>query len=826
MNSVMRWAGVMGCCALTQLAGAAPGGTPLLKQALDGPMKDASEIVFCTRSRYDDGHWYANIGYYCDDQNKKAYAGNGKPDDGKLCKLDLRSSAMTVLLDAKGGSVRDPQVHYDGKKILFSYRPSGSDFYHLYEIGVDGSGLRQLTEGAFDDFEPTYLPDGDIVFVSTRCKRWVNCWYTQVATLHRCDADGKNIERLSANTEHDNTPWVLPDGRLMYMRWEYVDRSQVEYHGLWTMNPDGTDQNIYFGNQYSWIVMLDAKPVPGTPEVVLSFSPGHGHNEHAGPVTIISAKKGPDDQSVPVKLGKGEMMRDPFPLTANLFMAATGPKIVLLDRSDTKQTIFTNAAGVAVHEPRPIVAHAREAIIPRRTNPKSETGKFILSDVYQSRNMPGVQRGEIKKLLILESLAKPVNFSGGMDLTSWCGSFTIERVLGTVPVEADGSAYFEAPAGRQLFFVALDEHDMSVKRMQSWTSVMPGETMSCVGCHEHRTGSPEVARGQPLAFARGPSRIEKFDGQCDVADFNRDIQPILDRNCVSCHNPQKYDGGLTLAGDIGPHWSISYFSLLAHRLVVDGRNGLGNQPPRTIGSGASSIFKYLDGSHYDAKLTPQEWRTLWMWTEAGATYVASYAALRNTAQQEECDKAYGIVFGGASASLKKRCDACHEIGGETKTKCERPLPLSGEWWRGDVKRSAGRPTASYERIVTTNDLNARFSANVLINLSRPEMSPLLRAPLAKSAGGWEKCGAVFRDANDPDYKAILAAMQRAHDVVCAEPRWGMPGFKPNAQYVREMKRFGILPEAFDRTKDPVDVFEIDRRYWESLWLKPVETAAR
>ncbi len=813
----------LACLVLASVAAAnAIGATTnndLLARALAGPLKDSPEIVFCTRSRYDDPHWYANIGYYCDDANHKAYAGNGKPDAGRLCKLDLRSGAVTNLLDAQGGSIRDPQVHYDAKKILFSLRPAGTDFYHLHEINVDGSGLRQLTDGPWDDFEPTYLPDGDIVFVSTRCKRWVNCWYTQVATMHRCDADGKNIVRISANTEHDNTPWVLPDGRLLYMRWEYVDRSQVEYHGLWTMNPDGTDQNIYFGNMYSWTVMLDAKPVPGTRSIVACFSPGHGHNEHAGPITIVSNLKGPDDQTVPQKLAKGAMMRDPYSLATNLFMAAREAQIVLLDTKDHVEAVFKNPDGIAVHEPRPIRPRPREPVIPRRTLADKTTGKYFLADVYRGRKMDGVQRGEIKKLLVLESLPKPVNFSGGMDLTSWCGAFTLERVLGTVPVEADGSAYFEAPATRQLFFVGLDDHDLSVKRMQSWTSVMPGETMSCVGCHELRSGGPAVAGGQPLALRRDPSRIESFAGQPDVLDFNRDVQPILDRHCVSCHGPEKYAGGLTLAGDLGSSWSISYFSLLAHRLVVDGRNGLGNQPPRTIGSSASPLLNYGDGKHHDAKFSAQEWRTLWMWIEAGAPYAGSYAGLRNTAQQEENGKAYA-VFALAGAQLHKRCAQCHEVGAATTNECVRPLPMSEKLWRGDEKKSAGRPTASYERIVATNDPIARYDASVLLNMTRPEFSPLLQAPLAKAGGGWEKCGAIFHDKNDPDYQAILAAFHHVQKVSLLETRWGMPGFKPNEQYIREMKRFGVLPENFDRTKDPLDVFKTDQAYWQSLWYKP------
>jgi len=235
----------------------------LLAPALSGPLADVQDVVFAVREFGHDGHWYANFGYYCPDPNRKAYGASGK-----LCRLNLRTGRITVLLDDALGSVRDPQVHYDGKKILFSYRKGGTDYYNLYEIDADGSGLRRLTDVPFDDIEPTYLPDGGIVFVSSRCKRWVNCWLTQVAVVYQCDGDGRNARILSANIEQDNTPWPMPDGRVLYTRWEYVDRNQLGYHHLWTSNPDGTGISVFFGNMHAGTVMIDAKPIPGTNKVV------------------------------------------------------------------------------------------------------------------------------------------------------------------------------------------------------------------------------------------------------------------------------------------------------------------------------------------------------------------------------------------------------------------------------------------------------------------------------------------------------------------------------------------------------------------------------
>ena len=210
---------ILGLCCMLESHAFAAGrpiaekGQSVLSAALAGPMKHVDEIVFAVRLPYDDPHWYANIGYYCDDEHRKAYAGNGKPDVGKLCKLNVRTGEVTVLVDAQGGSIRDPQVHYDGRRILFSYRESGTDYYHLYEIDVDGTGLRQITSGEFDDYEPSYLPDGRIVFISTRCRCWVNCWMTQVGVIYRCDAfDASNdeIDVFQADQAYWKSLWHEP----------------------------------------------------------------------------------------------------------------------------------------------------------------------------------------------------------------------------------------------------------------------------------------------------------------------------------------------------------------------------------------------------------------------------------------------------------------------------------------------------------------------------------------------------------------------------------------------------------------------------------------
>ena len=774
------------------------------------------EIVFAVRKPGQDGHWYANFGYYGPDENRVAYL-----PGGRLCKLDLATGKVVVLIDDPEGGVRDPVVNHDATRIIFSWRKGGGRFHHLYECGLDGANLRQLTDGPWDDIEPCILPEGDIVFVSTRCKRWVNCWLTQVATLHRCKADGSGIHPISANIEHDNTPWPLPDGRILFQRWEYIDRSQVSFHHLWTANPDGTNPMPYFGNQSPGTLIIDAKPIPGTDEVVALFSPGHGQKEHAGRIVVLHPQLGPDDaRAARVILGDSSM-RDPWPFSRDDFLAARRGEILSIDaKGKTKKVHSLSAgdikAGYWIHEPRPVLARPREAVIPTRTDPSKPTGKLILGNILEGRNMAGVAPGEIRKLLILESLPKPINYTGGMDPLTYGGSFTLERVVGTVPVERDGSAYFELPAQRSFLFVALDEKDLAVKRMRSFVSVQPGETTSCVGCHEQRTNTmlpPDAL----MALSRPASIIAPEPGVPEVFDFPRDIQPILDKACVDCHGYEKtprggpYAGKLILTGDRGPMFSHSYFMLTVARLFSDGRNKAeGNSPPRSLGSSASRLLKFVDGSHYGASITPEELRTLRLWIDAAATYPGTYAALGTGSiggyvenRQTNTDKDWPTTLAGADV-MKQRCLSCHGGSGAS------PLPLSLSDERG---HSFWQP-----RIPDATQVTSR---HLVFNLTRPEKSLLLLAPLAREGGGYQLCRAsgaatpVFPSTVDPGYQTLLAMVNAGKRNLETITRFDMPDFKPHPAYLREMKRYGILPPSAEAgTFDP---YAADRKYWESLW---------
>ena len=793
-----------------------PGSQAILDAALKGPLAGCQEIVFAQRVSGRD-HWYGNFGHYCETESPYTNGALTKEGDmryafgngGRLCRLNLKTGQLKVLLDDPAGGVRDPDVHYDGRKILFSYRRAGTKTYHLYEIGADGTNLRQLTDGPDNDIEPIYTPDGGIVFCSSRCHRFVPCWRTQVATLYRCEADGRQIRMLSNNSEHENTPWMLPDGRILYMRWEYVDRHMMLYHHLWTIKPDGTGVMVFFGNQHPGGVMIDAKPIPGTDKVVASFSPDHGRVEHEGIVTIVDPSRGPDDMSMAHKIGK-RSFRDPYPLSAEYFLVADKAGLHLLTSQGQVETIYRPEIPGGrwdCHEPRPLRPRPREPVITSQFDPQESMGRLVLSDVYKGRNMEGVRPGEIKRLLVMEQLPRPGSFSNGQEPLTMGGTFLIERILGTVPVEADGSAYFEVPALRNLFFVALDENDLSVKRMQSSVTVQPGETTSCVGCHEQRVQAPHSRPATLAAVRREPSRLARFENVPDVLDFPRDIQPILNRHCVKCHNADRRDGEVDLSGDRTPYYTTAYWTMFSHGLVVDGRNSAGNRPPRKIGSSASRLMKLIDGSHYDARPSDRERTLVRLWIESGAVYPGTYGALGSGI--------HPVKF--PEPAMRRRCASCHQA-------TEAPYRNAK---RGAVnfqfgKRGPPQPllTDIYDIILIRHlayfQLGEAPLHQELCNLDRPDKSLMLRAPLGRKAGGMQLCGqAVFEDRSDPDYREIHEAIQDAARRLRENKRFDMPGFRPNRFYIREMQSFAVLPKEL-APDAPVDTYAADRAYWRTF----------
>lgn len=842
----------------------------------------SEEVIFAVRKPATDPHWYANFGYYADNACRYPFPlGSG----GGIYAYNVVTKKIRTIIEDPHGNFRDPQVHYDGKRILFSYLPAGKYHFSLFVINADGTGLKQLTgigedqplklpEGVtpstsdefrtsaaplgnsrdfappgWDDYEPTWLPDDSIIFCSTRSKRYVGCWLTHVGTLYRLYPDG-SIRELSCNVEQDNTPWVLSNGQIIYMRWEYVDRSQVHYHHLWTMGQDGTRQMVIYGNLTPGTSMLGPKPIPDSEggKIVCTFSPWHGYPEHYGYVTVVDPRMGPDAKEGFKTISKSRHFSDPWAFSEEHFMAASYDRLVLLDDCGREATLYQLPEdkikdGFWIGEPRPLAAHDREPLLSDSTNPKESEGTIAMANVYHGRKMGDVKPGTVKNLLVYETLPKPIHYSGGMDYMSFYGTFTLERLLGSVPVSEDGSAYFRVPANRPIFFLAMDENGHCIKRMHSFTSVLPGEKLSCVGCHEERTetaGADEKNRLLRL-METSPVEIAPVEGVPEVFSFTRDIQPILDKHCLECHNPDREEGGFNISGHWTPMYTIGYAQMSWRQLFGDNRNRpLSNFNPYEIGTGSSRLLKLIEEKHGGVDMPESEQKIIRMWIDAGANYTGTYAAegsggvgyyLQNEPVRNEKDWPETKAM---QETIARRCDGCHT-----------PVDTSKDFGTYTIYQDNYNPRNPREAKDTfiPHDLsqsNGRFCRFEIFDLSYPELSKAVRAPLSKDAGGLGVCEGksgkpVFESTDDPDYKTILAGIERGRRYIIEEdnrPEMLTPSpnngvdcpqkFVPRWAYLREMIRYGLLPVDADPNAS-YDPYQLDEKYWRSLWYTPASS---
>ncbi len=437
--------------------------------------------------------------------------------------------------------------------------------------------------------------------------------------------------------------------------------------------------------------------------------------------------------------------------------------------------------------PRPVLPRQREPLLPDRVDFSQDTGTMILADVTTGRHMNGVAKGEIMELLVLEELPKPVslNWSPSRYRTrqvSEKGSLLLHRVLGTVPVASDGSASFQVPAGRALFFVARDAQGMAVKRMQSFISVMPGETIGCVGCHEHRTQPPHETSA--LQATQGPpSRITPLPElpESGLIDFPRDIQPILNRHCVSCHNPNKRAGGIRLDGARTPRWTYGYASLVAtNQTGLTGKHyhqaQYGGMLPRSLGSPVSGLLQKVRGAHHQVRVSDAEFRLLQAWVDSSACFAGTYAAL---AMPEPAYPRFHRNHNPGNI-IARNCVDCHE-----DKAFRRFGPFCNDLW---------------------------------VDLEQPERSHLLLACLSEAAGGLGTCDGAFSRRSDSGWQELLGYTRQVAESV-QQPAYWQDGFIPADCYPRELKRYGALDPAW-QVGDPVDWFAVDERYFRLFHPRP------
>ncbi len=519
------------------------------------------------------GSHYAYTEGQSDAQNERHFE-----PGAALCLLELENGAARVrtLLNDPAGVIRDPDTSCDGRRILFSWKKSlDADDYHLYEMNADDGQIRQLTAGlGFADYEGAYLPDGDIVFNSTRCVQTVDCWWTEVSNLFTCDRDGRYLRQLSFDQVHTNFPTVAHDGRVIYTRWDYQDRGQIYPQGLFQMNPDGTGQAELYGNN-SWFptAILHARVIPGTHKIVGIFS-GH-HTMQKGWLGILDPSRGRQENQgaqliAPIRVTpavrvdaygqSGDQYQYPYPLSETEFLVSFQPEgatrfSIYWMSIDGRRELLVADEAISCNQPIPLATRPTPRVRPKLVDYRREFSTIYLHDICRGPGLAGVDPAAVKSLRViaLEFRAAGIgsnlnNGPAGGALASTPisieGAWDVKKVLGTATVHADGSACFIVPARTPLYFQALDEKGQMIQSMRSWVTLQPGETASCVGCHEHKNTAPPVTR-LSQALAAGPQPLVPIDGPPRGFSFIREIQPILDQYCVRCHfvdEPPRYVG--------------------------------------------------------------------------------------------------------------------------------------------------------------------------------------------------------------------------------------------------------------------------------------------
>ncbi len=585
------------------------------------------------------------------------------------------------------GSFWRPDLSYDADKVLFCFKPHNEKSFHLYEIDVDGTGLRQLTHGPYDDLDPIYLPDDrNVIFSTTRSHTYVRCMPpTSAFVLARVRRDGSGIYFVSVNNEPDYTPSVMNDGRILHTRWEYTDKPLWRAQKLWTVNPDGTQVSMFWGNQSVWPdLMKDARSIPGSRRVM--FTGSAHHDWFSGSVGIVDPDRGlnfphglakvtadvpwPECGNGPVDpvespayhaSGAYRAYYSPYPLSETDFLVSANRNgrfvLYLMDTQGNRELVYEGAHHVLHAQPlrprpRPPVIEDRVDWPSREERDRPRDGVLFSSSVYQGAS-PEL-RGQARYLRVFSIDHKTYTYwykrpyiSTG-PVVSAVQSEGVKRLLGTVPIRADGSVSFHAPAGVPLHFQLLDERQRALQTMRSFVGVMPGEYRGCQGCHEAHSRASESSRG--LALTREPERIAPPPWGEDTVSYPRYVQAVLDRYCGKCHQgegearkvldlterpsqPVFTEPYLTLIGR--PSWGEPYrppekpapgFGI-AGCLLVEGYGTVDPKayvtpPPMTALSYRSRLVEIASsGKHHDVKVDPESLLRLIVWVDAMCPYM-------------------------------------------------------------------------------------------------------------------------------------------------------------------------------------------------------------
>ncbi len=632
---------------------------------------------------------------------------------GNLCVLSpvSPSGKVTCLVpELPNGVFGRFDLSFDATKIVFCHAKD-EGLFRIYEIDIDpntgrrtGTKLRQFTfsgdreaetieqfGGSFcgkgyDDIDPIYLPGGNIMFASTRSERSVLCFPATVTTLHLMDADGKNIRCISRGQVNEVNPCLLDDGRVIYMRWEYVDKGFGNAQSLWLIRPDGSgSDHVHKNNLVRPGAMTNACSIPGSQKII-TIAAGH-HGGMAGPVVLVDNRRNRRNAQgltnitpelsypglFPMK-ATGGPFREPYPFSEKFYLVSHHPLGVEYEKGAEYGIYTLDAWGnrAELYRDPNLSCHQPTPLRPRRTPPQVasvadtdgvDTRKakmeglatMFLVDVYQG--LTGVERGRVKYIRVMDALnlgwydtwraGKQGDAGGGQQASavSLGGDVAIKKVHGLATVHEDGSAFFTVPANENIYFQALDENFMELQRMRTFINLMPGENRSCVGCHEVRRKSPNLKRANPMALNYPVEKLYPQPGDTGprMVHYNRDVQSILDKHCIGCHGNDKPKAELTLTGDLTTHFSRSYENLSKKNLVSYlhtsgfGSSHVPAEPPLSFGSHRSKMVERIQKAPCRANITREEFIRIVTWIDANAPFYGTHQGRKNLKWKDDPD---------------------------------------------------------------------------------------------------------------------------------------------------------------------------------------------
>jgi formylglycine-generating enzyme required for sulfatase activity len=562
--------------------------------------------------------------------------------------------------------VGDVDLHWDADRMLFSM-PGANGRWQVHEMRADGTGLRELpliAESDVDNYDACYLPDGRVLFTSTAPFVGVPCvkGSSHVSNVYLFDEKARSIRRLTFEQDHDWCPTVMPNGRVLYLRWEYTDIPHYVSRILFHMNPDGTEQIAYYGSNSYWPnAMFYARPCPGSSSRFAAIVGGHHDVARMGELVLFDVAKGRREadgvvQRIPGRGKKVEpVIRDglvgrswpkflhPWPLSDSYFIVSAKPTsksawgVYLVDVFDN-MVLLKEEPGCALLEPVPLKRTPRPRVVPDRADPAKKDATVSITDVYTGDGLKGVPRGAVKRLRLLSYHFAYHGVGGQINRVGLDGPWDVRRIIGTVPVEPDGSACFRVPANTPIAFQPLDSGGRALQLMRSWVTAMPGEVLSCVGCHEGQNAAP--VRRRAMALARAPSEIAPWYGPARGFSFKREVQPVLDRHCIRCHDGGRREDGRTLpdfsvkpevhakcksgAYVKGTKFSPSYIALRSYVRGHTIESDIHMLNPCEFHADTTHLVRHLKKGHSGVRLDPEAWDRIVTWIDLNTPYYGTW----------------------------------------------------------------------------------------------------------------------------------------------------------------------------------------------------------